>query len=69
MGWIFNMSLCPVSLGDLETYTHLPSIMPPEETTLTIDVLPPGTQRINDLQATHIVLAPRPTSDPNQPLV
>lgn len=43
--------------------------MPPEETTLTIDVLPPGTQRINDLQATHIVLAPQPTSDPNQPLV
>lgn len=43
--------------------------MPPEESTLTIDVLPPGTQRINDLQATHIVLAPRPTSDPNQPLV
>ncbi|KAF5686923.1 HOL1 substrate-H+ antiporter [Fusarium circinatum] len=42
--------------------------MLPEESTLTIDVLSPGTQRINDLQATHIVLAPRPTSDPNQPL-
>jgi hypothetical protein len=43
--------------------------MSTEDRILTIDVLPPGTQRINDLQATHIVLAPRPTSDPNQPLV
>ncbi|KAJ4258878.1 hypothetical protein NW762_007965 [Fusarium torreyae] len=42
--------------------------MPPENTTLSIDALPPGTQRINDLQATHIVLAPQPSSDPNQPL-
>jgi hypothetical protein len=33
------------------------------------DVLPPGTQRINDSQATHILLAPQPSSDPNQPLV
>ncbi|KAM6520091.1 hypothetical protein FALCPG4_013643 [Fusarium falciforme] len=32
------------------------------------DVLPPGTQRINDAQATHILLAPQPSSDPNQPL-
>ncbi|KAF5011312.1 hypothetical protein FDECE_2562 [Fusarium decemcellulare] len=32
------------------------------------DVLPPGTQRLNDLQATHILLAPQPSSDPNQPL-
>ncbi|KAF4458110.1 hypothetical protein F53441_118 [Fusarium austroafricanum] len=36
--------------------------------TFNIDALPPGTQRINDLQATHIILAPQPTSDPNQPL-
>ncbi|RSL58631.1 hypothetical protein CEP54_007676 [Fusarium duplospermum] len=32
------------------------------------DVLPPGTQRIQDAQATHILLAPQPSSDPNQPL-
>ncbi|KAM5350334.1 hypothetical protein ACJ41O_006839 [Fusarium nematophilum] len=32
------------------------------------DVLPPGTQRLNDAQATHILLAPQPSSDPNQPL-
>lgn len=37
--------------------------------TLHGDVLPPGTQRINDAQATHILLAPQPGSDPNQPLV
>ncbi|KAJ3549942.1 hypothetical protein NM208_g245 [Fusarium decemcellulare] len=32
------------------------------------NVLPPGTQRINDAQATHVLLAPQPSSDPNQPL-
>lgn len=37
--------------------------------TLHGDVLPPGTQRINDSQSTHILLAPQPSSDPNQPLV
>ncbi|KAJ4315296.1 hypothetical protein N0V84_008452 [Fusarium piperis] len=36
--------------------------------TLHGDMLPPGTQRINDAQATHILLAPQPSSDPNQPL-
>jgi hypothetical protein len=39
------------------------------ENALNIDALPPGTQRINDLQATHMILAPQPSSDPNQPLV
>ncbi|KAF4335864.1 HOL1 substrate-H+ antiporter [Fusarium beomiforme] len=39
-----------------------------EDTSLTVDALPPGTQRINDLRARKIVLAPRPSSDPNQPL-
>ncbi|EXM08588.1 major facilitator superfamily domain-containing protein [Fusarium oxysporum II5] len=38
------------------------------ENALNIDALPPGTQRINDLQATHMILAPQPSSDPNQPL-
>ncbi|KAI3571885.1 major facilitator superfamily domain-containing protein [Fusarium oxysporum f. sp. albedinis] len=36
--------------------------------TLSIDALPPGTQRLNDSRSTHIVLAPQPGSDPNQPL-
>ncbi|KAF4336859.1 HOL1 substrate-H+ antiporter [Fusarium beomiforme] len=36
--------------------------------TLAIHALPPGTQRFNDFQSTHIVLAPQPSSDPNQPL-
>ncbi|KAH6952200.1 major facilitator superfamily domain-containing protein [Fusarium avenaceum] len=34
----------------------------------TLSVLPPGTQRLNDSQSSHIVLAPQPSSDPNQPL-
>ncbi|KAH6995224.1 major facilitator superfamily domain-containing protein [Ilyonectria destructans] len=30
--------------------------------------LPPGTQRIEDADGTQVVLAPQPSSDPNQPL-
>lgn len=48
---------------------HTSSIMAPGNAVLSIDALPPGTQRINDREATHILLAPQPSSDPNQPLV
>ncbi|EXJ56382.1 uncharacterized protein A1O5_12649 [Cladophialophora psammophila CBS 110553] len=37
-------------------------------TTTTAEALPPGTQRIEDLAGAHIVLAPQPNADPNQPL-
>ncbi|KAL9571897.1 hypothetical protein ACKAV7_003886 [Fusarium commune] len=51
----------------LEFLTDSFTIIMPDNT-LNIDTLPPGTQRINDLQATHMILAPQPSSDPNQPL-
>lgn len=31
--------------------------------------LPPGTQRLEDINNARLLLCPRPTSDPNQPLV
>lgn len=34
-----------------------------------IEVLPPGTQRIENETGAQIVLSPVPSSDPNQPLV
>ncbi|KAK5456997.1 hypothetical protein LTS15_004777 [Exophiala xenobiotica] len=32
------------------------------------DILPPGTQRLEDQAGSKILLAPQPNADPNQPL-
>ena len=36
---------------------------------MTLERLPPGTQRIEDKAGENILLAPQPNADPNQPLV